>query len=409
MNFTFEIAKRYLLAKKSTSAVNIITWISVIGITIGTAALILILSVFNGFESLLSGLYNSFNPDIKVVPIDGKYFEMDSLQTVQLNDIPGIVSISKTVEEVCIFEYKEVQKAGIIKGVDTNYNSVTSIDSTIETGIFKLQDRNLSYGVLGKGLSINLSINYSDALTPVIVYMPIRKKTSMINNMGKEFKQLSVYPSGIFAVGSEADVQYIITNYEAVNRLLSQKNKISALELKLTKDHDEADIRAKIRKILGDGCAIKNRYDQEESFLKIMNIEKWISFLIVVLVLGIIAFNMVGSLWMMVLEKKKDISILRSMGLETGNIRNIFLMEGIIITGVGLIFGTVLALILYYLQKHYGLITIPDGFMISAYPIELKWTDFLIVTATVFCIGWVASILPSYRAGKVSAFIREEL
>lgn len=409
MNFTFEIAKRYLLAKKSTSAVNVITWISVVGITIGTAALILILSVFNGFESLLSGLYNSFNPDLKVVPIDGKYFELDSTQIVQLEEIPGILNLSKTVEEVCLFEYKDIQKAGIIKGVDGNYNSVTSIDSTIEIGAFKLQEGNITYGVLGKGLSTNLSINHKDAITPITVYMATRQKSSMLSKMGKEFEQLNVYPSGIFAVGSEADVQYIITNYEAVNRLLNQKNKISALEIKLTEGHDEEQIRTAISKVLGEGFAIKNRYDQEESFLKIMNIEKWISFLIVVLVLGIIAFNMVGSLWMMVLEKKKDIAILRSMGLGTRNIRNIFLMEGIIITGVGLIIGNMLALVLYYLQKHYGLITIPDGFMISSYPIELKLTDFLIVAVTVFCIGSLASILPSYRAGKVSAFVREEL
>ena len=409
MNFTFEIGKRYLLAKKSTSAVNVITWISIMGITIGTSALILILSVFNGFESLLSGLYNSFNPDIKIVPIEGKYFELDSTQIIQMNEISGIISLSKTVEEVCIFEYKDIQKVGIIKGVDENYNSVTSIDSTIVIGDFVLQEGNISYGVIGKGLSTNLSINYKDAITPVIVYMLDRKKSTMISKMGKEFKQLSVYPSGIFSVGGEDDVQYIITNYKAVNKLLSQKNKISALELKLEEDNDEEEIRAEIRKVLGDGFAIKNRYDQEESFLKIMNIEKWISFLIVVLVLGIISFNMIGSLWMMVLEKKKDISILRSMGCETSNIRNIFLVEGIIVTGVGLILGIIMALILYYFQKHFGLITIPDGFMISAYPIELKWTDFLIVSTTVICIGWLASLLPAYRAGKVSAFVREEL
>ena len=409
MRFTIEIAIRYLLAKKSTTAVTIITMISVMGITIGTSALILILSVFNGFESLLSGLYNSFNPDIKVLPIEGKYFEVDSSQMIQLNSIPGVISISKTIEEVCIFEYKDVQKSGIIKGVDENYNRVTSIDSTIEMGEFVLEDRNINFGVLGRGLSTNLSINYKDAITPVTVYMALRKKTSMLNNMGKEFNQLSVYPSGIFAVGSDADVEYIITNYRAVNRLLSLKDKVSALEIKLSEDNDEDVVRTGIVDVLGEGFAVKNRYDQEESFLKIMNIEKWISFLIVVLVLGIIAFNMVGSLWMMVLEKKKDISILRSMGCETSNIRNIFLMEGVIITGVGLILGTFLALIFYFLQKNFGLVSIPDGFMISAYPIELKWTDFVIVSVTVLLIGAVASILPAYRAGKVSAFVREEL
>ena len=409
MNFTLEIAKRYLLAKKSTSAVNIITWISVVGITIGTTALILILSVFNGFESLLSGLYNSFNPDLKIVPVDGKYFELDSTQLIQLNDIPGIETLSKTVEEVCLFEYKDVQKIGIIKGVDSNYNQVTSIDSTIENGDFKLRNGRLNYGVLGKGLSTNLSVNYKDAITPITVFMPIRKKTSMMNNLGKEFKELSVYPSGVFAVGSEADVEYVITNFEAVNKLLSLENKISALELKLIDGYDEDAIRLSIEKVLGKELRIKNRYEQEESFLKVMNIEKWIAFLIVVLVLGIIAFNMVGSLWMMVLEKKKDISILRSMGYETRHIRNIFLMEGFIITGVGLVIGNVLALVLYIMQKYFDLIKIPDGFMINAYPVELKFVDFIIVAVTVFCIGWLASLLPAYRAGKVSAFVRDEL
>jgi len=409
MNFTFEIAKRYLLGKKSTGAINIITWISVIGITIGTAALILILSVFNGFESLLSGLNNSFNPDMKVLPTEGKYFEVSDDQTIQLQNISGILGISKTVEEVCLFEYKETQKHGRIKGVDKNYNFVTSIDSTIKSGAFRLLEANRNYGVLGRGLSTNLSINHRDATTPVVVYMPTRSNNSMLGKMGKEFTSIDVYPSGVFSVGSEADVLYVISNIKSVSKLLDQKDKISALEVKLSEDHDEDNIRLSIHNILGDGFTIKNRYDQEETFLKVMNIEKWISFLIVLLTLGIIAFNMVGSLWMMVLEKKQDISILRSMGYETQQIRAIFMMEGILITGVGIVIGTILALILYWLQKDFGLISIPDGFMISAYPIELKWSDFVIVSITVFVIGWLASLLPSFRAGQVSPFVRQEL
>ena len=409
MNFTFEIAKRYLLGKKSTSAINIITWISVIGITIGTAALILILSVFNGFESLLSGLNNSFNPDMKILPAEGKYFEVSDEQTVEIKNISGILGISKTVEEVCLFEYKETQKDGKIKGVDENYNFVTSIDSTIKSGAFKLLESNRNYGVLGRGLSTNLSINHKDAITPVLVHMPTRSNKGMLGKMGKEFTTINVYPSGVFSVGSEADVKYLITNIETVTKLLDQENKISTIEVKLSKDHDEDEIRSSINKVLGEGFTIKNRYEQEATFLKVMNIEKWISFLIVLLTLGIIAFNMVGSLWMMVLEKKQDISILRSMGYETKQIRAIFMMEGILITGVGIVIGNILALILYWLQKDFGLISIPDGFMISAYPIELKWTDFVIVAITVFVIGWLASLLPSYRAGQVSPFVRQEL
>ena len=409
MNFTFEIAKRYLLGKKSTSAINIITWISVIGITIGTAALILVLSVFNGFESLLSGLNNSFNPDMKILPSEGKYFEVTEEQTIQIKNIPGILGISKTVEEVCLFEYKETQKHGAIKGVDENYNFVTSIDSTIEKGGYKLLEARRNYGVIGRGLSSKLSINHKDAITPVTVYMPTRSAKGMLGKMGKEYTSINVYPSGVFSVKSEADITYLITNMESVSKLLDKENNISAIEVKLSEDHDEDEIRSNINRILGDGFIMKNRYEQEETFLKVMNIEKWITFLIVLLTLGIIAFNMVGSLWMMVLEKKQDISILRSMGYETKQIRSIFMMEGILITGVGIVIGTILALFLYWLQKDFGLISIPDGFMISSYPIELKWMDFVIVAIAVFVIGWLASLLPSYRAGQVSPFVRQEL
>ncbi len=409
MNFTFEIAKRYLLGKKSTSAINIITWISVIGITIGTAALILILSIFNGFESLLSGMNNSFNPDIKVIPSEGKYFEVSDHQTAQINDIPGIIAISKTIEEVCIFEYKDNQKAGKIKGVDAQYRQVSSIDSSIKSGTYKVIDNNRNFGVLGRGLSSNLSINHKDAVSPVVVHMPTRSAKGMLGKLGKEYTSINVFPAGIFSVGSEADVTYLISNIESVSKLLDRKNQISSLEIKLSEDHDEDDIKASINTILGEGFTIKNRYEQEETFLKVMNIEKWVSFLIVLLTLGIIAFNMVGSLWMMVLEKKQDIAILRSMGYETKRIRAIFMMEGMLITAVGIVIGIVIALFLYWLQKDFGLIAVPDGFMISAYPIELKWTDFVIVIFAVSIIGWLASLLPSYRAGLVSSFVRQEL
>jgi len=409
MNFTFEIAKRYLLGRKSTSAINIISWISVIGMTIGTAALILILSVFNGFESLLAGLTSAFNPDLKVEPIKGKFFEVSDDQAKQLRDIEGLIQFTKTVEEVCLFEYKNVQIPGRIKGVDENYAQVTSIDSAMVRGKFVLLHRNRNYGAIGKGLSANLTINRKDAITPLKVHVPTRSAKGVMGKMGKEFLTVDVYPSGTFAVGNETDVRYTITNMEAVNSLLDQENKISALEIKLSEDADEEVVRMGIASVLGDGFKVKNRYEQEEAFLKVMNIEKWVSYLIVMLTLGIIAFNMIGSIWMMVLEKKKDISILRSMGYETKHIRRIFLLEGLIITGVGIIIGIALALILYFLQKEFGIISIPDGFMINAYPIELKWTDFVLVIFTVFVIGWGASLIPSYRAGHISAFVRQEM
>lgn len=409
MNFTFEIAKRYLLSKKSTSAINIITWVSIAGMTIGTAALVLILSVFNGFEGLLAGLSNSFNPDLKISPIEGKFFAVDSTQIAEIRMIDGVLQVAKSIEEICLFEYKEVQQDGMIKGVDEYYAEVTSIDSTIREGKFSTLEGNRNLGVLGRGLSVNLSINRKDAGTPVSVHMPTLKSSGVMSSMGKEFKTISVYPTAVFNVGSEDDIRYMLTNIETVAKLLDKPGQISNLEISIVEDGDEDDIKSSIASILGEGYKIDNRYQQEESFLKVMNIEKWISFLIVMLTLTILAFNMVGSLWMMVLEKKKDISILRSMGYETSQIRSVFMMQGMLITGIGIVLGMLIAILLYGLQKQFGLVSVPDGFMISAYPIELRWTDFVVVAVTVAVIGWLASILPSYRAGQVSASVRQEI
>ncbi len=409
MNITSTIALRYLLGKKSTAAINIITWISIVGITIGTASLIIILSVFNGFEEVLSGLYNSFNPDLKVLPRDGKYFEFSNEEMSEIKNINGVNSVSQTLQEVALFEYKDNQKPGLIKGVDDHYLEVTNMDSTIRMGKFLLRQGSVPYGVLGRGLSTNLSVNLNDKLTPVSVHMPKRKPKGMLSRMGKEFSTKFIYPAGTFSVGSEADVQYMITGLSVVQSLLDSKNKISSLEIRISPNADEDKIREALNNLFPEKITIKNRYEQDSTFLKVMNIEKWVGFLIIVLTLIIIAFNMVGSLWMMVLEKKKDISILRSMGLNTQGVRKIFFMEGMMITVAGIVLGILLALVLYILQKKYDLITIPDGFMINAYPIELRFSDFLIVIFTVLIIGALASLLPSYRAGKVSAFVRREL
>jgi len=405
-----EIAKRYLLGKKSTNAINYITWISVIGIAIGTAALILILSVFNGFQTFISGMYNSFNPDIKIEVKEGKYFQIDSISFSKLKSLEGINAISKTIEEVAIFDYKGVQKPGIIKGVDENYTSITGMDTTLSRGKYLLEEGNINYGIIGRVMGLNLSLNPSDKLTPVTVYMPLRakEKRGIMAQMGKEFKSKRLYPSGVFTVGGDTDAEYIIASKDFVEKLLGRTDKLSSLEIKLNPNTDAEDIIPSISQILGNGFLIKDRYQQDAAFLRIMNIEKWISYLITTLVLLIIAFNMVGSLWMMVLEKKKDIAILRSMGYDTKKIRGIFIWEGLLISGTGIFIGIVIALILYYAQKEFGIVGIPDGFIIDAYPIEIKLTDFVIIILTVLGIGGLASLLPAYRAGQVTANVRSE-
>ncbi len=405
MNLTLDIARRYLLGKKSTNAINIITWVSILGLSIGSAALILILSVFNGFESVLTGLFDSFNPQVKVMPASGKYFTMDEDTLSLIEAIPEISSISRTIEETSLIEYKGIQEVGIIKGVDDQYRKVTDIDSSMRSGKLVLDDPNINYGIIGSGMSIKLSINYNDAITPVTIYMPTRNNRGPLS---KDYKTMDVYPSGIFTAGSDADLQYIVTNYDRVNRLLELKNNISFLEIRLKEGAREAKVIKTISGILGPGYVIKNRYEQDATYFKVMNTEKWVSFLITCFIMLIIAFNMIGSLWMLVLEKKQDLSILQAMGFTSRRVSGLIMYEGIMIAVVGLISGTILALILYFLQSRYGIVGIPEGFLIDAYPIELKFNDFILVTVTVLAIGTLASILPAIRAGKITPYVNME-
>lgn len=405
MKLTFEIARRYLLGKKSNNAINMITWISILGITIGTAALILILSVFNGFESLLSSLFDSFNPDMKIVLDEGKSFEIDDDTVKKIYEIEGVKAVSKSIEEVALFEYKDAQEVGIIKGVDEYYNDATDIDSTVKRGKYVLRDGNINYAVVGAGMRTKLAVNYNDVITPMSIHMPLRKKKGPLS---KDFKTMEVYPSGIFSVQSEADLQYIISSYEFVNKLLSYENRTSALELRLEEDYNEREIRMSITALLGVGYVIKNSYEQNEAYLKIMNIEKWVSYLIASLTMFMIAFNMIGCLWMIVLDKRKDISILKSMGMTSKKIKEIFITEGMLIGAVGVVIGTALALVMYFLQRQFGLVSIPDGFMVRSYPIELKLTDFIIVIATVLSISYLASILPARKAAKIETQLRSD-
>jgi len=405
MSLSFSIAWRYLFGKKSTNAINIITGISVFGITLGTAALILILSVFNGFESLLSGIFDAFNPDLKVIPIQGKRFQLDDEQLLQIQDIEGIVHCSKTVEEIALFEYRDKQEIGIIKGVDANFKAVTGIDTTVISGKYSLKNGRTLNGVFSLDLASRLSLNVNDRLSDVKVYMPLQRS---LFPGSKEFKIRSIYPSGVYNLKNTDGYQYVLASYKLVNHLLQTENSNSFLEIKLQPTADETLVRNRLLEILGNNFTIKNKYEQEETYLKIIKIEKWVSFLIASLTILLIVFNLVGSLWMIVLDKKKDLSILKSMGYHAQDIRRIILNEGVLISAIGIVLGIILALVIYYVQTSIGIVAVPDGFTIDAYPVKLKIRDFIIVSITVLLLSFLASLIPARRASQISAFVHKE-
>jgi len=403
MALSFSIARRYLFGKKSINAINIITGISVFGITIGTAALILILSVFNGFESLISGYFNAFNPEIKMLPATGKTFVYTKEMQKKLDSLEGIMAYSKVLEEVVMFRYDGMQDFGVIKGVDEQFNVVNQIDSTLRRGAYKVNSDAIKYGIIGSGLAGKLNINTENSFTPIQVYIPKRKSSGPLDNY---FRQTSVYPSGIFAVQNETDFKYVVTDLEVVQYLLQHKNEYSAIEIKAKDNIDQ--LKDQLEDTFGSAFVFKNRFEQDEVFMKIMNMEKWISYLIVSLTLFLVAFNMIGTLWMIVLDKKKDISTLKAMGATKFLIRKIFMLEGLLIASLGLVFGLIIALVFYFLQKNFGLISIPDGFVINAYPIQIEWLDFLVVSLTVLFIGFIISIAPAWKAGQIKAYIKAE-
>ena len=397
MHLSYDIAKRYLFKKKRTNVINIVTGISILGIAIGTAALVIILSVFNGFESLLSGQFNAFNPNYKIIPATGKTFNPTDSMIVEIKKLDAVAYASKVIEEVALFEYKGTQEVGTIKGVDEDFHNVVAIDSFLLNGKYRLNDPQIKYGLVGLGMKVKLNININDRLNPITVYMFSRQR-KMIG--GSDFIFSDLYPSGVFSVRSETDAQYLISSLSFAEKLIGTKNEYSAIELRTESDIDEDQFRLDLNRILGDEIIIKNKFQQDEAFLKIMNIEKWVSYLIVSLTLLLVVFNLVVCLWMIVLDKKKDISIMKSFGFDERGISRIFFNIGLMISIIGMILGFVIALMLYYLQNSHGLISVPDGFMISAYPIKLKLSDFFVVGLTVLILGLLASILPSLKAGK---------
>ncbi len=407
MNLPFNIAKRYIFSKKSTNAINVISGISVFGIAMGTSVMILLFSVFNGLEDLLTGFFNTYNPDAKVVPFSGKTFSQDSIDIAQIEKLEGVEFVSKTLQEVAFFEYGSGgdQTFGIVKGVDENFDKVNRIDSIIREGEYTLKIDDKEMAVLGAGIRRKLALNLDDPFTPLSIYSAKRKKVSATS---KPFKKVSIFPSGVFAAyQEELDNQYVFTSLKFTEDLLSLPNRLSALEIKFNPSINQSETIEAIQKIVGSKFEIKDRYQQEETYFNVLKMEKWLMFALLSFAMILVAFNMVGALWVIVLDKKKDIAILKSMGAEDSQIRNIFLNNGLLLTSLGIIIGIVLSLILYIIHQKWGLVTMPEGSIIDIYPSSLRFGDFIVVSFTVMLIGLLATLGPARRAAKINTLIQE--
>ncbi len=401
MNLPIKFARRYLFAKRSTNAINIISGITVLGLAIGTAALIIVLSVFNGLGDLIKSMSSSFTPDVKVAPLKGKVFVPNEDKLLKIIALPGVAHVSKTLEEIALFEYRKSNTFGTLKGVDHNFHKVTGVDSTLQ-GEYLLDNELANFAILGRGMRDKLGVRIDSPQDNVLkVYMAKRNKSP------KPFREKLAVPRGVFSIQPEYDQKYVLSSLEFAQSLMNYKKEVSFLEIKLDPNIDQTITLAEIRTILGSEFSVKDRYEQDEGFNKVMNIEKFITASVTSLILMLFSFNMVGALWMVVMDKKKDISILKSMGASDKLVRNIFLNEGILLTLVGMGAGFVLALFLYFLQKQFGIVPSP-GFIVEAYPIQIRFMDFVWTAIIVFVVGLVASIGPSLKAASIPAIVRED-
>jgi lipoprotein-releasing system permease protein len=399
MNLPFFIAKRYLLAKKSQNVINIISAISVVGVATGTMALIVILSVFNGFDSLIKSLFSVFDPEIEITLVEGKTFVAEGDSRFEaVKDHPGVAYFTEVLEENALLMYGDRQHVATLKGVDENYSMTSGLDRMIIEGSLMLSDEyNNSYAVIGLGLAnvLNVGLNF---ITPLDIYIPRRTATisSITMNPAQAFNRKMIFPSGVFSVEQEFDLSYVIIPIEFARDLLEYEHEVTAIELGLSPGFRESEVIADIQTILGDEFRILNRYQQHEWLYKVMETEKWAIFLILSFILLVASFNIIGSLTMLIMEKKKDLVVLKSLGATEKMIRKIFLLEGLMISIVGAVAGLVLGFLIALIQMEFGIVKLygTGAFIIDAYPVELQVPDFLYVFITVLLIGLLAAIVP---------------
>ena len=394
MNLSAFVARRYLFSKKSHNIINVISAISLVGVAVCTMALVIVLSVFNGFDELIKSMFSNFDPDIKITPAQGKVLEPQDDKLAVALQLDCIDVACETLEENVLLEYEKHMNPGIMKGVPDNYRLLTGIDTTVISGTFTINDGHRPMTVVGAGLAYYLSVNIN-FLSPLFIYVP--KRTGRISmNPERAFSKSHIFPSGIFTIQQEIDTRYMIVPLDFARDLLEYPTQASAIEIKLKSGTDPVKARDLIAQTAGDEYVVHTQYQQHELLYKVMKSEKFAIYLILTFILIIGSFNMVGSLSMLIIDKKNDIKTLSHIGLSKQGIRRIFASEGRLISIGGALVGLLLGFVVCWLQQTFGFLKLDSmgSFVISNYPVKMMWTDFVLVLVTVVGIGLVASWYP---------------
>ena len=385
-------ARRYLFSKKSHSVINVISGVSAVAVAVPVMAMVILLSVFNGFEGLIRDMYKSFDPDILITPSSGKVFDTDSVPQQRLAEVPGVEAWSFSLEENALFEYRDRQYIGVMRGVDSLFATVVPIDSLLTEGRNRLRFGELPESCVGQGVAYTLGIrtNFND---PISVYAPRRGQFSSLLPQSI-YRKGELFPSGIFALEAEVDDKYMIVPLDCAQRLLDNEGKASSLAVRLSENAAPETARTAIAALLGDGFNVQTRYQQKAEFYRIMMYEKWGIYFIILLVLIVASFSLIGSLVMLIIDKRKDMHTLLTMGADIPLLRKIFVTEGMLVYGIGAVGGMILGVALALAQQHWGWLKLSgQTFLIDAYPVEVHLSDLLIVAISFTAVSYLISKL----------------
>jgi lipoprotein-releasing system permease protein len=392
VNLPLKIATRYLIAKKSHNIINIISLISVIGVFVGSMALIIVLSVFNGFGNLVLQLYDSFDPDIKITTAQGKFFDPASIDLKKIKNINGVDAICFTLEENALIKNEDRQCIATIKGVDSNFIYTSRITENIIDGNFSLSDVEIPSASVGSVIAYTLSLNLAATFNALTIYVP--KKDASFTNIAEEaFYEKTIQPTSVFGIQQDFDSKYVLVPLQFAREITGEEKRVSSIEISILNNADAKNIITQISSITEKNFLVKDRIQQHDFIYKILKSEKFAVFLILSLIMIIAIFNILGTLTILIIEKKRDIGILKNLGAPLQTIKGIFFAEGILITVIGAVAGIVCGLLICYLQIHFSLIKFSNegAMVVDAYPVMIQWLDVVYVLLTVGGVGMLAT------------------
>lgn len=395
---SFTIALRYLWGKRSANAAPLLSRISMLALAVGSAAMIILFSVFNGFEGVIGGLYNAFYSDMRVTPSQGKFFNPTEAQLRSIRAIPGITTIAPVIEDNVFVHTEDEQLVVTVKGITPEYFTVNALQPYITAGRATVHGGKIPTAIVGLHIASRLGLNPDNPFSRINLYYPNREVSNPVLDAGNAYSTLELRPDGIFKVQEEFDQRYVLAPLSSVQELFGRAGGVSSIEVKLTPHTDERMIQKQLKAALGNNFKVETRFEQNRTLNGVMRTEKWATYAILLFVLLIASVNMVGAMSLLVLEKRRDMAILTVMGAEQKTIRSVFLIEGLLWAAVGGGAGLFTGALLCLGQQHWGWVKLNGDFIIDAYPVAMRAGDFIVIAVTVLGVGMLAAVYPALRA-----------